>query len=345
VALVTIACLLGWDPRSFPPGGSLALAEQARPDSGTSRDWMKAPAIVELDTAGDIYVVGDVHGDYDRLVTLLAAGKVIDKAPDHSEQVRWSAGQSVLVCTGDLIDKGHHSLKVIALFRALEKDAARAGGRVIVLMGNHEAEFLADPDDDDKALEFIKELHKHDINPADVAAGRDSADVGQYLHSLPLAARVNDWFFAHAGDTGGRTLKELRSALEEEVDVKGYGAKILVGKHGLLEARLHKSPWWQKEGDAAGKGEARLRRYVEALGVKHLVIGHQPGNVKFADGSTRKKGTAVQKFDGLIFLIDVGMSEAIDYSRGALLHIKGGSRPRAIVIYPDKTSEQLWPGP
>jgi hypothetical protein len=88
------------------------------------------------------------------------------------------------------------------------------------------------------AQEFIKELHKHHIESADVAAGRDSAGVGQYLRSLPLAARVNDWFFAHAGDTGGRTLKVLRSDLEAEVDAKGYDADILLGKHGLLEARL-----------------------------------------------------------------------------------------------------------
>jgi hypothetical protein len=344
-ALVAGACGLGARPGSFLPCTAFAQAEQARPDSGTARDWKKAPAVPELDTPADLYAVGDVHGDYDRLVTLLVAGKVIDGIPDHPEQVRWSAAKSVLVCTGDLIDKGHQSLKVIALFRALEQDAAKAGGRVIVLMGNHEAEFLADPDDDDKALEFIKELDKHGIKPGDVAAGSDDGGVGKYLRSLPLAARVNDWFFAHAGDTGGRSLKDLRSALEEEVSAKGYNADILLGKHGLLEARLHKSPWWQKEDDAPGKGEARLRRYVEALGVKHLVIGHQPGNVRFADGSSRKKGTAIQKFDGLIFLIDVGMSEAIDYSRGAMLHVKGGDGPKAVVIYPTKESEQLWPNP
>jgi hypothetical protein len=50
---------------------------------------------------------------------------------------------------------------VTALFRALEKDAARAAGRVIVLMGNHEAEFLADPtDDDNEAQAFLKERHR-----------------------------------------------------------------------------------------------------------------------------------------------------------------------------------------
>jgi hypothetical protein len=342
VALVTGVGMIGAQSRSFAPCPSSALAGHARPDAGTSRDWTTASAIVELDTPEDIYAVGDVHGDYDRLVTVLAKGKVIADQPEHPEEVRWSARKSVLICTGDLIDKGPHSLKVIALFRALAKDAAKVQGRVVVLMGNHEAEFLADPDGD-KALEFVKELSKHGIKPHDVAACRDEKGIGEYLNSLPLAARVNDWFFAHAGDTQGMTLKELRSIIEDEVSGKGYKAKVLLGSEGLLEARLHKRPWWEKEDEPAGKGEARLRRYVEALGVKHLVIGHQPGNVTFADGSRRTEGTLVQKFNGLIFLIDVGMSEAIDYSRGALLHIRGGQKPRAVVYYPEKDLEMLWP--
>jgi hypothetical protein len=52
-----------------------------------------------------------VHGDYDRLVALLAAGKVIDPSPVSPERPRWAAGKAVLVCTGDLIDKGPHSLR------------------------------------------------------------------------------------------------------------------------------------------------------------------------------------------------------------------------------------------
>jgi hypothetical protein len=212
-------------------------------------------------------------------------------------------------------------------------------------MGNHEAEFLADPDDDDKALEFIKELERHGIAPRDVAAGRDPRGIGLYLRGLPFAARLGDWFFAHAGDTGGRTLEQLRAALEQEVDNKGYDADVLLGKKGLLEARLHKGPWWERKGDRPAESEARLRDWVKALGARHLVIGHQPGHVAFADGTRRKKGTLVQKFDGLIFLIDVGMSDAIDYSRGALLHIREGPAPRAGVIYPDKTSRQVWPAP
>ena len=59
--------------------------------------------------------------------------------------------------------------------------------------------------------------------------------------------------------------------------------------------------------------------------MKHLVVGHQPEKVEFDDGTKRRKGEAFQKFDGLVFLIDVGMSRAIDDSRGALLHSKGAT--------------------
>lgn len=52
----------------------------------------------------------------------------------------------------------------------------------------------------------------------------------------------------------------------------------------------------------------------------------------------------LQKFDGLIFLIDVGMSSAIDKSHGAALKIV--TKPdaqAAIMIDADGQSTRLWP--
>jgi hypothetical protein len=141
----------------FLASGPASSLEQPR-RAPAPRDWQKFPAVAEVDTAEDVYAVGDVHGDYDRLLALLRAGDVIPGSPDHPRDVRWKAGRAVLVCTGDLIDKGDHSLKVVTLFRALA-DAARCdGGRVLVTMGNHEAEFLADPSGDKKATEFLRDL-------------------------------------------------------------------------------------------------------------------------------------------------------------------------------------------
>ena len=55
------------------------------------------------------------------------------------------------------------------------------------------------------------------------------------------------------------------------------------------------------------------------------------------------RGQMFQAYDGLIFLIDVGMSRAVGYSAGAVLHVHTGKHPRATAIYPTAGPKQLWP--
>jgi hypothetical protein len=52
------------------------------------------------------------------------------------------------------------------------------------------------------------------------------------------------------------------------------------------------------------------------------VIGHQPGDVKFKGDKDRKKGVMANRYLGLIFLIDCGMSQGVNDSTGALLRIR-----------------------
>jgi hypothetical protein len=77
---------------------------------------------------------------------------------------------------------------------------------VVVLAGNHEAEFLAVPTAS-KGKEFAAQLKAVGIRPSDVASWR--SDIGEFLCSLPFAARVNEWFFSHAGNSGGRSIAQL----------------------------------------------------------------------------------------------------------------------------------------
>jgi hypothetical protein len=304
---------------------------------GEERNWKKHPAIVEMETKNDIYAIGDVHGDYERLINMLVVTKLIEADPGKPEKVKWSAGKAVLVCTGDMIDKGDHSVRVLQLFMALQADAAKAGGRVVVTMGNHEAEFLVRPRAE-KAADFIKDLTDRGIKPEDVAAGTDSLGLGTFLRSLPFAARVNDWFFAHAGNTRGKTLARLKEELEGGVDGKGFSAAALLGVDGLLESRLKPQPWWENGTKTAADAHKQLQEYLKALGVNHLVIGHQGQKITFVDGTQRKAGELFQKYDGLIFLIDVGMSRKIGYSTGAILHIHEGAE----VIDAEGKSRRLW---
>jgi len=303
-----------------------------------ARDWQQCPAVVTLDTPEVVYALGDTHGDYKRLAALLVAGHLMPAVPTSPDQGTWSGGHATLVVTGDMIDKWDHALDVIALMRALTASAALQGGRVIISTGNHEAEFLGDPTSS-KTADFQKELKKAGIKPLDVAGGIDRQGIGKFLLCLPFASRVNGWFFSHAGSTKGRTLNQLIADLQTGFDADGYEAKVLLGDKGLLEARM-KPPWWEKEGDKPEQSIARLLGYADALGVKHIVFGHQPGTYVFNDGSTRRKGTMFQNFHGLVMLIDVGMSKGVDYSKGALLRIDSAG---ATTLFPDGTRKQIWP--
>jgi hypothetical protein len=302
-----------------------------------ARDWKTYPAIVQIDTGEDIFAVGDVHGDYDRLVKLLQTAGIVEPRTG-----AWIAGRSIVVFTGDLIDKGPRSLQVLTFVKSLRDAATLQGGQVVILMGNHEAEFLAAPTAK-KASDFADDLRRAGLVPNEIAACR--GDLGSFLCSLPFGTRVRDWFFSHGGNTGGRSMEQLASDLRTGVDKDGFGTPQLLDRNSMLEARLAdegpKGTSWIAIESPRRTEEQLLSEYARALGVAHLVQGHQHQTVLFEDGRQRHAGEMFQ-WRGLLFLIDVGMSEGVGGSSGAILHIHTGKGQEAIAICPDGKTTSIW---
>jgi hypothetical protein len=84
-------------------------------------------------TSQRIVAVGDLHGDYSAWHAISRAAGLVDA------KGRWSGGQTILVQTGDIVDRAPDSLRIINELVALQRQAPRSGGRVLVLTGNHEA--------------------------------------------------------------------------------------------------------------------------------------------------------------------------------------------------------------
>jgi hypothetical protein len=313
----------------------------AMPDGHISRDWAKNPAIVQIERQPErLFAMGDVHGDFDRMVALLVRAGLIDTKAAQAGEVHWTGGNAVLVVTGDMVDKGPHSVAVIRLLAAMREAARRSGGQVVITMGNHEAEFLAGlgkAGNKSKGGDLIDDLTLNGVDRGSVEVCR--GDIGQFLCSLPFGARVGEWFFSHAGNTGGRTIAELNLALEDGVRNGGFNARELSDPNSLLDARLGEGKVWFHPADKARTEREILAADAAALGVSHMVQGHQPGDVEFADGVVRHKGEMFQRW-GLLFLIDTGMSRDVDDSKGALLSITLGAN--AVAICPDGTETPLW---
>jgi hypothetical protein len=107
-------------------------AAQGPASQSAARASAAADDVCNITTKERIVAVGDVHGAHDNFIAILRAAALIDRRD------RWSGGRSVLVQTGDVLDRGPASRRSVDLLRRLEREARNAGGQVIALAGNHE---------------------------------------------------------------------------------------------------------------------------------------------------------------------------------------------------------------
>jgi len=79
-----------------------------------------------------IIAIGDIHGSLDGITRILKATGLT--GPDG----QWIGGKTQLIQTGDYTDRGDGTRAVLDLLMALEPQARHAGGRAVILLGNHE---------------------------------------------------------------------------------------------------------------------------------------------------------------------------------------------------------------
>ena len=174
-----------------------------------------------------IVAVSDIHGAYDALVKTLQAADVIDA------ELGWSGGKTHFVITGDLLDRGSDSRRVMDLVVRLEHEAPLAGGRVHQLLGNHEvmnligdlryvadeeyAAFLDIESEEERESWYqrFRDSKPADVNESDVRdefderappgffghrrAFRRDGTYGKWLLDKPFMVVINDTAFVHGG--------------------------------------------------------------------------------------------------------------------------------------------------
>ncbi len=92
-----------------------------------------APSAWEFSGVSRVVAVGDLHGSPDKLVDLLDGAGMVDT------DLRWTGGTDHLVVAGDILDRGAGDRQLLELLMRLEGESEAAGGRIHVLLGNHEA--------------------------------------------------------------------------------------------------------------------------------------------------------------------------------------------------------------
>jgi hypothetical protein len=169
-----------------------------------------------------IVAVGDVHGAFDAFAGILRSASLID------DQHRWIGGKTILVQTGDVTDRGAGVKPVMDLLMALEPQASKAGGRVEVLLGNHEVMNLVG-----HIRDTTPEIHE---SFGGLAAYRDAfrpgGRYGRWLRSKNPAAVIEGTLFMHAGVSPGqeaRSIKDLNRRVRADLEAWEDGLKAMVG--------------------------------------------------------------------------------------------------------------------
>jgi calcineurin-like phosphoesterase family protein len=149
-----------------------------------------------------LYVIGDVHGRYDELINLLKKSNIID------EKLNWIAGSSNVVFLGDLFDRGNDVTKVLWFIYELEDKAEIAGGKVHLVLGNHEIMTMT------KDLRYLSRKEAsipiaHGVT-YDYMFHPIKSFLGSWLRSKPSIIKIDNALFAHGGivDLANKSIDE-----------------------------------------------------------------------------------------------------------------------------------------
>ena len=190
-----------------------------------------------------LVAIGDVHGDLDDFVGILQRAQLVDPSK------RWSGGHTILVQTGDFLDRGAKAREAMDLLMSLQKDAQRQGGRVVVLMGNHEAmnifgdlRYVSNEDyasfAEDRANSRKGKTDNTDAtHPAGfaercAALGPDGK-YGKWLRSLPAIAHIDDSIFLHGGiipELAMNSVDQLNEGISAEIKAFDMYKEFLIDK-------------------------------------------------------------------------------------------------------------------
>lgn len=259
---------------------------------------------------GRIVALSDIHGQYDLMVRLLRAHRVIDANDD------WAIGRDHLVITGDVFDRGDKVNEVFWLLFQLQRQAQAAGGAVHFLLGNHETMVLYDD------LRYVnpKYVEVARLLGRSYAAlyGADTV-IGGWLRTRPVMLKLGDTLFLH----GGIAPENLDLVTGIDGSNASYRASLGIAKDTVkadpATARLYdgkRSPIWYRGYFNGELATPAVQSLVDKLGVARIVVGH----------TTMDEVASFH--DGRVIAIDSGIKRG---ESGQLLFIEAGNLSRGLL--------------
>lgn len=149
---------------------------------------MTSRSLVQSLPEGPIDVIGDIHGEYDALISILShLGYDVRHGGKHPE------GRKA-VFVGDLVDRGPDSPAVVKLVKRLVES-----GNAYAVLGNHELNLLRNKPKDGAGWYFDERYQKDaHYQPFQLVSEDDRQVIYDFLSNLPLVLERSDLRVVHA---------------------------------------------------------------------------------------------------------------------------------------------------
>ncbi|MGG8496480.1 metallophosphoesterase [Tenacibaculum sp. TC6] len=137
-----------------------------------------------------IIAISDIESGYKSFRDFLIKNQVIDS------NLQWTFGKGHLVLVGDFVDRGASTTQVLWFIYKLEQEAAKNGGMVHFIIGNHEIKNLQGDYLSSslkyKAVSAILEKQQFELF-------NKKSFLGKWLSSKNVIERINGNLFVHGG--------------------------------------------------------------------------------------------------------------------------------------------------
>ena len=259
-----------------------------------------------------LYAFGDIHGDYNAFILTLRKAKLIDN------NNHWCGGKAHVVQVGDILDRKirdteysdeDSEFKRIALILKLQLESYTAGGGFHPIIGNHEIMNILGIFDyvSPMGLQHFKNKSREKNIEARKKYFKLGGDFCKYLAcGWNPVIKIGNYIFCHGGINeviaNKYSIDEINHIMRDTL----YGNSKHINKHYFNELFLNEqSILWNRTYSVNLYPNKEyyenivIQNILSKYGAKHLVVGHTP-----QDNGIKSR------FNGKVYCIDTGMSEA-----------------------------------
>ena len=241
-----------------------------------------------------LLAISDLEGNLDHLIAFLQFHKVIDATFD------WAWGTNHVLFNGDSVDRGEQVTELLWFMRNLQQQAKKAGGRVHVVLGNHEAMILAGD------IRYTHPKYKFVAERLGIpfhALFANNSILGNWLKSQNSVVQIGPYLFVHAGygpelDALQLSKKDVNKSIRNELGPPAWANKTDLTKS---LAWHRKGPLWYRgyfDKHSEQYGPKPTDDELNAILSRHqataIIVGHTvTGDVGYLDGDERLIGIDV----------------------------------------------------